>query len=220
MLEGDGGDGGGVLLGGVGGEAVEAALVAAADHVEDCPGGGFEALRVATVRREFVGGGCFGKDREEGTVADAEEFVRLAAVALLPAYGGQEAVQALLLFPKTNADGDGGGEAVAYTDGGAGALVRDLLEMLDGLLNGGGVNVLFGLEVEVERALGDLRGGGNVVYRGVCESFAAEDLDRGGEDFVAAEVGENLLAVWDGGHVFQASTGVREEGGGKREEWR
>ena len=68
-MEGDGGDGGGVLLGGVGGLVVEAAFVAASDHVEDGPGQGVEGFVGLGV--DLAGGYGFLQNGDEGVVAGA-----------------------------------------------------------------------------------------------------------------------------------------------------
>jgi len=107
-LEGDVGDGGGVLLGGVVGEVVEAAFVAASDHVKDGPGDVVELLR-----SEFAGGYAFLQDGDEAGVPDAEAVVGLTAMFLLAAYGEEQAVQALVVDPEFEADGDGDSELFA-----------------------------------------------------------------------------------------------------------
>ncbi len=81
-------------------------------------------------------------------------------------------------------------------------------------MDGGGVNVFLRFEVEVEGALGDVGGGGDVFDAGGGETFFAEDLDGGGEDLLTAEVGEDLLACRDacsGGRAHEIKLARFEE---------
>jgi len=77
---------------------------------------------------------------------------------------------------------------------------------VDGLAEGGGVNVFLGAEVKVEGTFSDPGGGGDVVDRSVGETPLSKGLDGGGEDLAAAQIGEGLLAGWGGGHEVHAST--------------
>ncbi len=156
---------------------------------------------------EFACGCGLGEDVKEGGVAVAEQVVGLAAMVLLAAYGEQQAVEAELLGPVTHADFDGDGEALANAMGGEGALGGEPLELRDGLLDGRGVDVFLGLEVEVEGAFGDPGGGGDVVDAGVVEALFAEDLDGRSEDLVTAKVGEGF-AGWSRGHETRVKQGV------------
>ena len=120
VLEGDRGDGGGVLLGGVGGLVVEAAFVAAADHVEDGPGEGVEGF--VGLGFDLADGYGLLQDGYEGVVAGAEDVVGLAAVFLFAAHRDDEAVEVLVVQPEFEADGDGDGELVADAVGSGYAL--------------------------------------------------------------------------------------------------
>ena len=198
-MEGEGGDGGGVLLRcAVWGDLVCAALIGSADEVEDGPGEGIERGGAACwAGGEFVVMEAGLQDREKVVVAGAEDIAGLAAMPGFTADGEEEPVEILLVTPELHANGDGGGEAVAKAGRGADAVVGEGLELSDGEVNGGGVDVLFGFEVEVEGAFGDVGGGGDVLDASVGESFFAEDLDGGDEDLLTAQVGEDLLAGRD-----------------------
>jgi hypothetical protein len=210
-LERDAGDVGGVLLRGVGVQVVEAALVAAADHVEDSPGEGVEGLRL-----DLAGLDGFFEDGDEAVVAGAEGFVGLAAVLLFAANGDDQAVEVLLVRPELEAGSDDQGELLAQAVGGGEAFGDEGVELVDGLAEGGGVDVFLGAEVEVQCAFGDLRGGGDVVDGSVGETLLSKDLDSGGEDLAAAQVGEGLLTSLGGSHGIHASTwGWRFAGGEK-----
>ena len=180
-MQGRCGDEGSVLSWGVGGDVIDAAFVAAADHVEDGPGKACEVLRF-----ELAGGNRFLQDGDEGGVAGAENVVGLAAVLLLAANGDDQPVEVLVVDPELEAGGDGDAELLADAVGGGEALGDELLELADGLLEGGGVDILLGAEIEVEGAFGDFGGGGDVVDRGVGETLLAKDLDGRGEDFATA----------------------------------
>ncbi len=193
-MEGEGSDGRGVLLwSAVFGELVHAAFVGSADEVEDGPGEGIESGGGGG-ERELVGDAAGFEDGEEVVMAGAKELVGLAAVAGFTADGEEKAVEILLVAPELHANGDGGGEAVADASGGANACVGDGLELGDGEMDGGGVDVFFGLEVEIERAFGDMGGCGDIFDAGGGESLFAEDFDGCGEDLLTAQIGEDLLA--------------------------
>ncbi len=140
-------------------------------------------------------------------MTSAEELVGLATVGLLATDGEEKAVQAELLGPVAHADGDGDGEAVADAVGGGSALGGEALEFGDGLVDGGGVDVFFRFEVEVEGALGDFGGAGDVFDAGVVEALPAEEFDGSGEDLIAAQVGQHLFAGWSGRHGFKSRAG-------------
>jgi hypothetical protein len=200
-LEGDAGDVGGILLGCVGVQVVEAAFVAAADHVEDGPGERVEGLKL-----DFAGCDSLLEKGDESVVAGTEGFVGLAAVFLLAAHGDDEPVQVLLVGPELEACGDDDGQLLAQAVGGGYAFGDEGVELVDGLPECGGVNVFLGAEVEVERALGDFGRGSYIVHRGIRETLLTKDFNGGHEDLAPAQVGEGLLAGWGGGHGFHAST--------------
>jgi hypothetical protein len=67
-------------------------------------------------------------------------------------------------------------------------------------VHGSGVDVFLGFEVKVEGAFGDMGGRSHVFDTGSGEPFLPEDLDGCGEDFLTAQVGEDLLASGDAGN--------------------
>jgi len=184
-------------------EVVEASLVAPANHVENGPGEVVKGLGL-----DFTGLDSFLEDGDEAFVTRAEDVVGLAAMLLFAADGDDEAIEVLLVHPEFETSGHDDGKFAAEAVGGGEPVGDKGVEFVDRLAEGGGVNVLFGAEVEVEGALGDFRGGGDVVDRGVGKTLLSKDFDGSGEDLPTAQIGEGLLTSLGGGHGIHASTGV------------
>ncbi len=72
-------------------------------------------------------------------------------------------------------------------------LAGELGELGEGLLDGGLVDGVLGAEVEVEGAFGEVGGLGDLLHASGFEALVPEDFGGSGEDFGAAELGDDLM---------------------------
>lgn len=170
-------------------EVEDAALGGAAEcvHNEPADGAGVAAEQVACVY-------CVVQDLDEAGVGIAEEARGLFAMAGFAAHGEDHVVHVAAGVPEVQARVNPGFDAVTGGFRFGDALVGEFGELVYGVLQGGVVDGVLGLEVEVKGAFGDVGLDGDVFRAGLMETLTREDFKGGLNDFGTAEAGENLLA--------------------------